>query len=346
MYPKLQKLIALIQTKIDDRNVLSLAGPWAGDSDYYNERRSGATTKHNALYIIGLQKLAEISGYLGDSDSQRRYLEIAQKTKEAVHALLFNHETGVYDASVNDRGFLSEDANAFALLANLPENSRQRSAILTKLRPLYTKGGCLSFDLGCGYMKNQVVSPIMNGWHAEAALQTPGHFSDALEIWRSCWGPMIDINTDFYSGTHWEFSTPEGKPFMDHFCSMAHPFSSLPVYQFGKYALGLYPLQPGWINFMVKPIWGFLSYLDHAQGRAPTPFGPISVSWTKTSVSRKTIFKVSLSVPLATEGRVQFPTDADGRVPTYDSDSSSSSTGDGIRCAGGSTMKITIVYEK
>ena len=172
------------------------------DSDYYNKTRSGATTKNNALYIIALEKLADIAADLGDLESRKHYLDASHKTREAVNALLFNETLGIYDASENDRDIVSEDANAFALLANLPATTENRCSVLKRLRQLYTTGGCVSFNIESGYMETPVVSPIMNGWHPEAVLQTPGHFSDALQIWRSCWGPMIDTKSDFYTGAH------------------------------------------------------------------------------------------------------------------------------------------------
>jgi alpha-L-rhamnosidase len=339
LYPKLQKLMSLIQQKIDKRNVLYMTGKWAMDSDYYNKPRTGATTKNNALYIISLGKLADIAGYLGDGEAQTRYLEDAQKTKAATNALLFNERTGLYDASENDRDIISQDANAFALLAGLPSTPAQRSSILTHLRQLYTPGGCVSFNVDSGYMETPVVSPIMNGWHAEAALQTPGHFADALQIWRSCWGPMIDRDSEFYTGAHWEFSTPEGTPHMEHFCSLAHPFSSLPVYQLGKYGLGLFPTQPGWKTFAMQVLWGFLEQLTYAKGRVPTPAGTITASWVKEANG---IYTVELLAPVGIEGTLKLPFSPEGKRPAYEGADELSDGG--IRCAGGTKVKVTIRY--
>jgi hypothetical protein len=43
---------------------------------------------------------------------------------------------------------------------------------------LYTPGGYVSFNVDSGYM----VSPIMNDWQADATLQTPNHFANALVV--------------------------------------------------------------------------------------------------------------------------------------------------------------------
>lgn len=105
---------------------------------------------------------------------------------------------------------------------------------------------------------------------------------------------------------------------MDHFCSLAHPFSSLPVYQLGKYALGLYPEKPGWSSFRFAPVAGFLQELAFARGRVRTGRGTIWASWVKDD--EKGGYVVELEVPLGLEAVVAWPSDPRGRDPLYNGD--------------------------
>ncbi|VUC23393.1 unnamed protein product [Clonostachys rosea] len=337
IYPKLQKLISLLTSKVDKRDLVSLNGLWAMDSDYYNKARSGSTTKNNAVYVIALNRIALIADALGDSSSAETYRLQASKTTAAVNSLLFNPDSGLYDASENDRNIVSEDANAFALLAGFPDTPNRQNGVLQRLHVLKSPGGYLSFDRESGYMKTPVVSPIMNGWHAEAALQAGGldNFNDTIDIWNSCWGPMIDEKSPFYSGCHWEFSTPEGKPFMEHFCSMAHPFSSLPVYSLSVHALGLSPTKPGWTEFELRPHLGFLNKLDFVRGRVPIPHDQtIHASWSKKDDHS---WVVSVQVPLGHQGRVIWP--QENAPPKYNGFTER----EGFRVGPGS-YEITVTY--
>lgn len=311
------------------------------DSDYYNRARSGATTKTNALYIIALKRMAEIASHVADIESQKIYLQLAQSSSEAVNSVLWNEANSVYDASENDRGIISEDANAFALLADLAPSSRHAS-ILSKVKSLETRCGMLSFNTDSGYMTTPVISPIMNSWHAEACFVSPeaSVFNHGLSIMKSCWGPMVDETTPYYSGCDWEFSTPEGKPHMDHFCSLAHPFSSLPVYQLGKYALGLFPQTPGWKTFRFSPVAGFLQELKFARGRVKTEIGTIWASWEKETGSQSERYVINLEVPAGLEAMVIWPLDTTGKAPCYNGEKDSPT----VRETKGDVFSIVISY--
>jgi hypothetical protein len=152
----------------------------------------------------------------------------------------------------------------------------------------YTKSVATSFE---PFMKPPVISPVMNSWHAEAAFKTPNHFIDDLKILKSCWGPMVDKSSQYYSGCHWELSNPDVTPHMGPFCSMAHPFSSLAVYQLSRYRLGLCPTTPGEATFEIKPICGFLQELEYVRGSVSTPSGIVFLAWEKESNSKPGIVR-------------------------------------------------------
>jgi hypothetical protein len=105
-------------------------------------------------------------------------------------------------------------------------------------------------------------------------------------------GPSTDGDIDL--------TAPEGTPFMDKFCSLAHPFSSLPVQQLSAYMLGARATSPGWDTFIVSPVLDFCKGVDWAQGRVPTPHGVLEVHWQKDGSK----FKISISAPKGTTGKL------------------------------------------
>jgi Bacterial alpha-L-rhamnosidase C-terminal domain/Cytochrome c len=88
----------------------------------------------------------------------------------------------------------------------------------------------------------------------------------------------------YYSGGVWEALAPDGSPATREsaggtFASLAHGWASGPTSALSKYVLGVRPVQPGYKTWLIEPQPGDLSW---AEGRVPTPYGPIAVRWQKT----------------------------------------------------------------
>jgi hypothetical protein len=60
--------------------------------------------------------------------------------------------------------------------------------------------------------------------------------------------------------------------------SLCHGWSALPVYYYQAWVLGVRPLSPGFGRFLVQP---YPDRFAHAEGRIPTPQGPISIRWER-----------------------------------------------------------------
>ncbi|ORY21516.1 Six-hairpin glycosidase-like protein [Naematelia encephala] len=277
-YPKIVKVLRHMETYKDARGLLIFEGAKGHDSDYYNTPRTGGSIKQNALYVIALDRAGQMATALGEADIHTPKI---QAIVDACNNILFNETTGTYDIAESMSGELSEDGNAFAINSGICPPGRAR-AVLEKMRTLFSPSGATSFPIGSKAMHKQaVVSPIMNAWHAQAAIDH-GLYDDAREIYRTCYGPMIDKTSPWYSGAFWEFSTPEGTPFLDRFCSLAHPFSAQPVFHIGSYILGVRPTSPGFATYIVEPRLGLAKDLTFAQGRVPTPYGQVEVEWQRS----------------------------------------------------------------
>ncbi|HAH86674.1 MAG TPA: hypothetical protein DCL60_04825 [Armatimonadetes bacterium] len=86
------------------------------------------------------------------------------------------------------------------------------------------------------------------------------------------WGKML------VSGATSFWETIQGGDDFDGAGSLCHGWSALPAFYLGAYALGIFPLEPGFRKFLVKPYPG---RLYHAEGTVPTPHGGISISWQR-----------------------------------------------------------------
>ncbi|ORY35299.1 Six-hairpin glycosidase-like protein [Naematelia encephala] len=301
-YPCVKKVLAAISNFVDDRGLLVLSGPMGVDSDYYNTPRTGASIKQNSLYVIALDRASQMARSLSLYEDSEAYLKSKHPLVEACNTHLWNSQTGSFDSAESMRGELSEDGNAFAILSGIcpPDKASQ---VIKTLRQLYTPNGVLSFPLRSRAMAKPVVSPIMNSWHMQACLELDGAENDfgkdARKILEMCWSPMVDKKSPWYSGAFWEFSTPDGVPFMDKFCSLAHPFSAQPVQQIVAYVLGARPTSPGWGTFIISPLLNFCAKIEWAQGRVPTPHGAILVAWRR---SEQSVFEVDITVPVGIQG--------------------------------------------
>ena len=90
--------------------------------------------------------------------------------------------------------------------------------------------------------------------------------------------------------------------------SLCHGWSAIPVYYAGACNLGVYPVAPGFNKFIVKPYPGKLKF---AEGRVPTPYGDITVSWRLSEITND--LDISVSAPEGLEYKVFQPHEFDRR---------------------------------
>jgi len=95
-----------------------------------------------------------------------------------------------------------------------------------------------------------------------------GQMAPALNSIRDRWGDMLDKGAT----TAWEiFSGHEVGRWTRSWC---HAWSALPAYLLSAFVLGVRPLEPGFKRALIAPQ---LSDLTWAEGRVPTPHGPVAV---------------------------------------------------------------------
>jgi hypothetical protein len=111
------------------------------------------------------------------------------------------------------------------------------------------------------------------------------------------WKHMIDSGTTIT----WEAWDQKYKPNQD----WNHAWGAAPANLLPRFVLGARVLAPGWRRALIRPHPG---QLKSAEGKIPTPHGPILASWKNDAT-----FKLSLSLPRQVSACVELPAKADSK---------------------------------
>ena len=293
LWPGLERGLAWFELHRDDAGLLSHIPYWHF-IEWADVERAGTTAAINALYVLALRNAAEVAHYIGYEAATTRYRERAEAIALALQDRFWDAERGAYTDSLEPRPGeshprISQQTNALFVVAGIapPERFASMVAVMTdssrlKLTfapPMVTH--VEPFDAASDVVRaNTYFSHFVY-----LALAKMGRFDLVLEQIRRFYGPMMESGTE----TLWENFHPTA--------SLCHAFSTTPVYQLSRFALGVEPLQPGFERFRLAPQPGDLT---HAAGVYPTMRGDIEVEWERDEKS----FTVTIAVP---EGAHCFP---------------------------------------
>ena len=236
----------------------------------------GPITMESLLYVLGLQKAAELEEYAGDATLAARDREEAALVQKAVRKLCMDADGFITDGPVNAEEKLSADT-----AGRIPEAQaacRMRSqhcqvfGILTGT--LDEEEGRRNLEKSMNDAGFARCSVAMN-FYLFRALEQTGLYSYTERCW-DIWRKMVQNNcttcveAEFYAR------------------SECHAWGALALYEIPSVILGVRPTAPGYSKFEVKPCPG---YLTSASGTVHTPAGDIRVSWHK--IGEKIDLKVS-----------------------------------------------------
>lgn len=234
---------------------------------------------------------------LGLDVQAQKYRSEAAGIKEVINGKLFNSLTGVFDASNVERGGVAQDANVFATAFGLVPDDKARS-ILAKLKGgLWTKYGPKPFSDG---KYKPYISPYVTGFEIVARLRA-NDSENAINLMSSLWGTMIAPGA-FQSGAVWEAVSLDGMPGLGKSTSLAHGWAAMPVAALSSLVLGIQPVSAGYATWRIQPHPGELQW---AEGRVPTPKGPIDVAWAHAKKTSQ--FDMRISAPSDTFGEIAVP---------------------------------------
>jgi alpha-L-rhamnosidase len=238
------------------------------------------------------------------ADIAASYKAAAAQLRTAINANLFNHATGLYDVSTAQRGVAAQDGNSYAILYGVAAApGTTLASILQKLTEALYRTPTAPNAVGPVPVQQSSgstqVGPYTSAYELFARFET-GDTAGALSLIRNEWGLMRHTSA-YYSGATWEYIALDGTPGLGEGTSLAHGWGSGPTSALSKYVLGVRPVSPGYKTWLIEPQPGDLTW---ANGRVPTPYGPIKVKWEKTSRG----LRLEIEVPNGTSGSVGLPT--------------------------------------
>lgn len=235
----------------------------------------GPITMESLLYVLGLQKAAELEEYAGDAALAARDREEAARVQEAVRKLCMDENGFITDGPVA-AAFGADESVADASAADVAgQTSEAQAACRMRSQHCQVFGiltGTLDEEEGRRNLETSMneagfarCSVAMN-FYLFRALEQTGLYAYTDRCW-DIWRKMVQNNcttcveAEFYAR------------------SECHAWGALALYEIPSVILGVRPAAPGYRKIEVKPCPG---YLTSASGTVHTPAGDVRVSWHKS----------------------------------------------------------------
>jgi hypothetical protein len=237
----------------------------------------------NFYLCMALRAAAGLAEACGDAKRAEQYRSAADQVRVAAHKRFFDAERNAYrtylvpHASHTSRTSHSSHTRAGAFYDHADRSNKgdhfaeltQGLAILAKAAPAKVADG-LRRKLAGGE-HDWVRATFSQSIYMYQAILTDPHRHGAAVFRRieQDWGRMLLAGATSF----WE--VPEGPRGGSSLC---HGWSAVPVYFYQAHLLGVRPTAPGFAQFLVDPV---TSAAPGADGRVPTPRGPIDLKWRR-----------------------------------------------------------------
>ena len=270
-------------------------------------RAGGEVTATNIIAYNSLTSAATLAAAIGDTAAAAQYAAQAAALKQAINDNLWNPALGAYDASTKARGFVVQDANAWAVLYGVADAAQSAQIVQTLSDTLMTEYGIRAAEDGAsGYPT--IVSPFIGGFNLSADYLA-GRPDLAMDQMLTTWGYMA--NSDAGSTTWERINLPNGNlsGSIPHLFgdSASHAWSTGATSALSDYVVGITPASVAYATWQVKP---FPQGLTWAQGRVPTAQGTIASRWELGD----NVFRLTVDAPVGAPGTVAVPTLGSTRV--------------------------------
>ncbi|KAI0177223.1 alpha-L-rhamnosidase A [Pestalotiopsis sp. NC0098] len=285
----------------DSSNSLLLRADGYGDYAFLN--RPGSAAYYSALYVLALQRAADLATVVNQSADADNWRQRADTVAKSFVEVLWDPSVNAFfDRKCDDDGCTAhaQDGNSLAILSGIVAgNSSEAASLLNYLSSSNTHPyGNSFYDAGgeqvCGGCSERVY-PFISYFEIAARFEA-GQATSALEQIRRTYGWMAAQDPGI---TAWEGIGGGGQPYEGGFTSMAHGWSTGVVPALSNYVLGVKPTGPGFKSWVVRPHPGDLTW---ARGVVPAPDGPIKVHWTLSDDQHY----ICLGAPSTTGGVVEI----------------------------------------
>ena len=257
LFGTLLKVMEAYENRIDRDGLLSPHDSWQyvdGIPEWYigapNDNRDEPILYECLQYAYACQAAAELADCLGKAYYAEAFRKRKQSLFDAVELHGFDREVGMY----RDTPTLPRFSRHTAVMAVLSGAVIGKAAIVLLRRTMQNAPIRCSFSLN---------------WFTLRALQKTGLYDEFADSIFDGWRAMISNHC-----TTW-CENP------GHCRSECHGWSSAPLYETAAVILGVTPESPGFASARIQPDFRF-GNLSFAEGSVPTPFGSLSVRWTRS----------------------------------------------------------------
>jgi hypothetical protein len=253
---------------------------WNDIVDWPKDERDGfvfreVNTVVNAFHLMALKQMADLATAIGKASEAEDFIARFHKRLENFNRELWIESEEAYRDGIGT-DHASSHANLFPLAFGLVPKDRVKpvSAHLVK------RGMTCSV-----YAAQYLMEGLFQSGADAAALAMITAEGD-----RS-WRHMLESGTTIT----WEAWDQKYKPNQD----WNHAWGAAPANLFPRFLLGATPAEPGWKSARIAPNPG---NLKEAEGRIPTPRGPIEIHWIQDSS-----FNLKVDLPEGMTARIELP---------------------------------------
>lgn len=299
--PAITKMLDWADSQTTSSGLFNISDPTlGGDWNFYDPAQSGAVGKFNALYAFALQQVPPILH--AANISSEVYTSRLADLKTAINANLWSPTLNAYQLSDSVQDSLAQDANAFAVLANLPQGNITASSILSTMsKELFVAGGALAFsNASTAHGLSDHISPYASGYHLRAAFAARD-VDSVKHLLYTMWASMANPSNANYTGSFWETLSATGEPGLGDRTSLCHAWATAPTGELSRNVLGVQASSPGFVEWIIVPQ---TLGLDWVHGSHPTPHGDLIVSWAFDGLGN---LGMNVTSPAGTSGRVNLP---------------------------------------
>ena len=237
----------------------------------------------NAFHARALDRMARIAAALGKSEDAARFRAAADSAAKAINEKLVDPATGLY-LDGEGSGHSSLHANMFPLAFGLvPPERREKVAAFVRGR------GMACSVYGAQFLMDALFESGEEDY-AMALMTAPGDRS---------WRHMVEDVGTTITLEAWD---QKYKPNQD----WNHAWGAAPANILPRKLLGVEPIEPGWTRLQICPRLGNLKW---AEGRVPTPHGPVLV---RAETGNE--FRLNVSVPAGTTAMIFLPAKSAERI--------------------------------
>ena len=272
IYPMIIEMIKFCETRLNEDGFIQGLGPDWTFIDWSDIDKTGAVCAEQMLLVRAYDCISYLASEVEQDKDSDIYYSKASELMELVNKYYWSDELGAFiDSYSSGKNNVTRHANIFALMYGLAQDW-QKEAILKNV----LKNDAIT----------KITTPYFKGYELDV-LAKLGEYELIEESLTSYYGSMVNLGAT----TIWE----EYDPTMsgdEHYAmyggrydkSLCHAWGASPIYIFGKYYLGVSPLEYGYEEFIVEPKLGGLGYI---KGCVPINGGEVYVELDKHTLKVK-----------------------------------------------------------